>query len=472
MDSTGVTKLDCREKKFVFLGCGAVAKAVLYYFTDLIDVNFNNVTIIDEIENTHKVPALEEIFKKGAKFMHMRLEDEKLEELFKSLEVRPNDVVVDLTTNTNSYKIIEVIRKLSLHYINTSLEIDFHYQENSTLYDESLYKRAVVTNEINKNTPDPKNATHVYQFGMNPGLISHFVLQGLLDISALALENKEDKELAEYVQKKEYAKIARHLGVEVIHCSEIDTQVSKNIRDKDVFVNTWSCIGLLEESLEPAQMGWGTHEKNLPKTGEIIGKNAAAYRVPAYLTAHQSYLPDEPIIGRVIPHGEACSLPEFLALPGYCPTVHYVYKLCPQTNAQFARMSEEELKRVTKWRVMDPQTDDLEGEDRVGALLILNKNPITGENKNWTYWSGSILGQGTSKFFGPTIVQVAAGTITAIRYTLEFPDKGPIYPEDLPVEYVMKFAKPYLGTVYSGPMSWSPESTQFTDLQVVLDDRE
>jgi len=32
-----------------------------------------------------------------------------------------------------------------------------------------------------------------------------------------------------------------------------------------VFVNTWSCVGLLEEGLEPVQLGWGTHEKTHPK---------------------------------------------------------------------------------------------------------------------------------------------------------------------------------------------------------------
>jgi len=44
--------------------------------------------------------------------------------------------------------------------------------------------------------------------------------------------------------------------------SEIDTQVMKNIPENcKTFINTWSVIGLLEEGCEPAQAGWGTHEK-------------------------------------------------------------------------------------------------------------------------------------------------------------------------------------------------------------------
>jgi len=58
----------------------------------------------------------------------------------------------------------------------------------------------------------------------------------------------------------------------------------------------------------------------------------------------------------------------------------------------------------------------MEGNDRVGVLLILNKNPINGEKKNWTHWTGSILGQETSKFFGPTVIQVATGVLCAIKY--------------------------------------------------------
>jgi len=258
------------------------------------------------------------------------------------------------------------------------------------------------------------------------------------------------------------------LGVEVIHCSEIDTQVAKNELDPKIFVNTWSCIGLLEEGLEPVQMGWGTHEKKLPEFAELIGPNSAAIKFPAYKKVHQSFVPEELIEGMVIPHGEGVSLPRFLTLPDYCPTVHYVYKLCPQTRALMTKLPFAELQKIdnSSCRVLDPFSDQLEGEERVGALLILNKNPITGEKKNWSYWYGSILGQTTNKYFGPTIIQVATGVLTAIRYAIENPNKGSLFSEFLPTDWVIEQARPFLGKLYSSPVSWSPESTQFTDLEV------
>jgi len=126
----------------------------------------------------------------------------------------------------------------------------------------------------------------------------------------------------------------------------------------------------------------------------------------------------------------------------------------------------EELKKVQNWKVLDPYNDQLEGDDTLGALLIFNHNPLTGEKKNWCYWYGTILGQGTSKFFGPTIIQVASGVLTAIRYACENPQKGPNYSESLPTPWVLETARPYLGKLGGVISPWSPASTQFVDLEV------
>jgi len=114
---------------------------------------------------------------------------------------------------------------------------------------------------------------------------------------------------------------------------------------------------------------------------------------------------------------------------------------------------------------MDPLHDDLEGEDRVGALLVLNKDPITGEQKNWSYWCGSILGQGNNKFFGPTTLQVMAGVLSAVKYNILNPKEGSKWSEQIPNDFIIENARPYLGELFSGPVPWSPASTQFVDLE-------
>ena len=61
---------------------------------------------------------------------------------------------------------------------------------------------------------------------------------------------------------------ARHkLGVKGIHIAERDTQRSKKPKPMNVFVNTWSVEGFVSEGMQPAELGWGTHEKWMPDNG-------------------------------------------------------------------------------------------------------------------------------------------------------------------------------------------------------------
>ena len=37
----------------------------------------------------------------------------------------------------------------------------------------------------------------------------------------------------------------------------------------NIFVNAWSVEGFVSEGLQPAELGWGTHEKALPTDGSV-----------------------------------------------------------------------------------------------------------------------------------------------------------------------------------------------------------
>ena len=53
-----------------------------------------------------------------------------------------------------------------------------------------------------------------------------------------------------------------NLGVKGLHIAERDTQITNELRPYDEFWNTWSIDGFLSEGLyQPAELGWGTHEK-------------------------------------------------------------------------------------------------------------------------------------------------------------------------------------------------------------------
>ena len=107
------------------------------------------------------------------------------------------------------------------------------------------------------------------EHGANPGLISHWTKQGLIDIAEKLLDDRkvegpEADEIRQLVKDQTFNRLAMKLGVKVIHCSERDTQITDRPKQVDEFVNTWSIEGFREEGITTAEMGWGTHEKQLP----------------------------------------------------------------------------------------------------------------------------------------------------------------------------------------------------------------
>jgi homospermidine synthase len=85
--------------------------------------------------------------------------------------------------------------------------------------------------------------TAILTHGANPGLVSHFVKQALLNMA-----QKNEIKLEKTPQnRKEWAELMKVLGIRAIHISERDTQVSKINKKLDEFVNTWSVDGLTSE---------------------------------------------------------------------------------------------------------------------------------------------------------------------------------------------------------------------------------
>jgi homospermidine synthase len=69
------------------------------------------------------------------------------------------------------------------------------------------------------------------------------------------------------------------LGVKVIHIAERDTQTADRAKHRGGFVNTRSIDGFVGEGNQPAELGWGTHERVLPADAHQhnFGCSAAIY---------------------------------------------------------------------------------------------------------------------------------------------------------------------------------------------------
>jgi homospermidine synthase len=92
------------------------------------------------------------------------------------------------------------------------------------------------------------------------------------------------------------------------------------------------------------------------------------------------------------------------------------------------------------------------GEDILGALIM-------GHRYN-AWWTGSSLGIDQARKLVPhqnaTTVQVAIGVVSAVVWMLENQNKGVCLPDDLPHDYILDIAKPYLGEFISEPYDWTP----------------
>jgi homospermidine synthase len=93
-----------------------------------------------------------------------------------------------------------------------------------------------------------------------------------------------------------------------------------------------------------------------------------------------------------------------------------------------------------------------EGQDVVGALIM--------GHRYRAWWTGSVLSIERARRSVPdsnaTAVQVASGMLAAILWMLRNPQKGLCFPEDLPHELILRYARPYLGRIVSKPLDWSP----------------
>ncbi len=296
--------------------------------------------------------------------------------------------------------------------------------------------------------------TALITHGANPGLVSHFVKQALLDIA-----RDTGVEAAAPCSREDWARLAQRLGVRVIHVAERDTQVGTRAKAVGEFVNTWSVDGFVGEGLQPAELGWGTHERHFPPDGErhASGSRPAIYlKRPGASTRVRSWTPAAgPQHAFLITHAEAISIADHLTLgdpaqPLYRPTVHYAYHPCDD-----AVLSVHEL-AGRNWRVQPRKRilkDDIAGGADVLGVLLMG-------HARGAYWYGSRLSIEQARAACPhnsaTSLQVTAAVLAGVVWAMKHPDRGVVEPDELPHDEILAWCRPYLGEVFGVYTDWTP----------------
>lgn len=456
------------NRKILIIGYGAVSKCALPIFLDKIETPRGNITIMDFED---KAESLKKYTDQGIKFVRKRITKENLgQTLAKYLE--PGGLLIDLAWNIGANDIIGWCHDNDVLYVNTSVEVwdSLGGVFTQTPYEKSLYFRQMELRRLSRGWKDAPTA--VVDHGANPGLISHFVKQGLIDIAKKLIaenkaEGKDKEELEQCIKDRNFARLAMKLGVKVIHCSERDTQITNKPKAVDEFVGTWSIEGLREEGTAPSELGWGTHEKAMPPLAYVppVGPKSQIFLAQMGInTWVRSWVPDEEIVGMAIRHGEAFGLSDRLTVwegkgcdsiqcrdkAIYRPTVHYAYMPCHETLSSLYELRGRNYVLQPKLRIMSDEI--ISGADVLGALIM-------GHAYN-AWWTGSILDIFQARRLEPgqnaTTIQVAIGVVAAVLWMMDNPRQGLNLPDDLPHDYILKIAKPYLGKFVSRAEDWTP----------------
>ncbi|OGW85161.1 MAG: homospermidine synthase [Omnitrophica bacterium RIFCSPHIGHO2_02_FULL_46_11] len=446
--------------KILVIGCGSVSQCAIPLILKLIDVPPKNVTIMDPVDNRHRV---KEALAKGVSYVHERVVEENYKTLL-SKYVGPGDYILDLAYDIDCCAILEWCRDHDVRYLNTSVELWHPYvgAEGKHPTELTLYARHMAMRKMIATWPNNKGATAIIDHGANPGLVSHFTKQALEDIAKKILKEKSNdprkKALEEALKDQNFSKLAQLEGVKTIHISERDTQITNRPKEVDEFVNTWSILGFYEEGVAPAELGWGTHERYVPK-GAMFHKEGPKNQIcltsKGMSTWVRSWVPCGEITGMVIRHGEAFSISDYLTIWDngkaiYRPTVHYAY--CP-ADVAINSMHELEMRQFDLQERQRILNDDIiSGRDELGCLLMGH------DFKSW--WIGSLLDIEETRRLVPhqnaTTLQVAISAVAASIWSIQNPHEGIRVPDELPHEEILSIAKPYLGPFISKAVDWTP----------------
>ena len=439
--------------RMVMIGFGSIGQGVLPLIFRHIDFKPEQITIISAEDRG----GLKETKRFGVTFIRKRLTRENLRQTLDK-RLGKGDFLVNLSVEVASTALVELCQEKGALYLDTCIEpwLGGYTDPNLSVSRRSNY---ALRDQMLKLAPKYRGGpTAVIAHGANPGLVSHFVKKALVNLA-------KDTGLGAVrpTSRERWGELARDLGVKVMHIAERDTQVSKKPKKVGEFVNTWSIDGFVSEGSQPAEMGWGTHEKGLPPDGarHEFGSDAAIYlNRPGLLTRVRTWTPLEgPFHGFIITHNESISIADYFTLRQgneksgnvvYRPTVHYAYHPCDQAIMSMHEIAGKNLHQQKKQRLIVDEITD--GRDELGVLLM-------GHQKG-AYWYGSQLDIHEARELTPynnaTSIQVCAPVLSGIIWALENPGRGIVEADEMDFERNLQICMPYLGPVVGKYGDWTP----------------
>ena len=439
----------------VMIGFGSIGRGTLPLIERHFTFDKSRMVVIDPQDADRKL-----LDERGIRFIQQAVTKDNYKDLLKPLltDGDGQGFCVNLSVDTGSLDLMKLCRKLGVLYIDTVVEpwLGFYFDETAPNAARTNYAlREAVRKEARKH---PGGTTAVSCCGANPGMVSWFVKQALVNLAdEMGLEYDEPA-----VRDREgWAKLMKKVGVKGVHIAERDTQRTRNPKPLDVFWNTWSVEGFISEGLQPAELGWGTHEEWMPKNAKKHKKGckAAIYlEQPGANTRVRTWCPTPgPQYGFLVTHNEAISISDYYTVRdkkgevAFRPTCHYAYHPCNDAVLSLHEMFGAGGKAQSVHHVLD-EHELVDGRDELGVLLY-------GHDRN-AYWYGSQLSLEEARALAPyqnaTGLQVSSAVLAGMVWALENPGEGIVETDEMNYRRCLEVQMPYLGPVKGYYTDWTP----------------
>lgn len=444
----GSRKLAAFGGRVVIVGFGSIAQALVPLLFEALGVRPAQVLVVDSVEDGQDVARALDV-----ELRVQALHESDFEAVLRPL-LGPGDFLVNLAVDVCSLDLVRLCHRCGAFYLDADNQPWPGRYENPALSASQRSNYALREEMLAFGREHRTGPTACITQGANPGLVN-----SLLKLALLAMASNLGLQAGEPESRAGWAALAWRLGIKVIHVAEHDTQTTPQRRRRGEFVNTWSVDAFVDEGLQPAELGWGTHERHWPADAQRHGYGCDAAILldrPGMATRVRSWTPLEgPYHGFLVTHAESISIADFLTLREdgrvvYRPTVHYAYHPCDDAVASIHELAGRNWRLQARHRIL--REEITEGRDELGVLLMGNARGV--------YWFGSRLAIDEARALLPwnnaTSMQVVAGIVGAMVWALRNPRLGVVEPDEIDHRVVMDVARPYLGEVVGVWGDWTP----------------
>jgi homospermidine synthase len=431
----------------VMIGFGSIGRGTLPLIERHFDYDRDAFTVIEPSEDHAALLA-----KHGVRHMQVALTQDNYRQVLSSLFPDGKGFVVNLSVDVGSVDLMKLCQELGVLYLDTVVEPwpGFYFGSTVPNAERTNYPlREEVRALVRDYAGGP---TAISCCGANPGMVSWLLKEALLVMAQDAGVDAAPKNRAEW------AALMQSLGVKGVHIAERDTQVSARAKPVGTFVNTWSVDGLLSEGYQPAELGWGSHEKKLPPLGyghDFGGQYAIWIDRPGADTRVRSWCPTAGAqFGYLVTHNESLSISDYYTVgsgprPAFRPTCHYAYHPCNDAILSLHEINGAGVLPQEKHILTEEEITS--GGDDLGVFLY---GPAR------AFWYGSRLSIEEARRNAPyqnaTGMQVTSAVLAAMVWAVENPKAGIVEADEMDHARCLEVQRPYLGSVEGHYTDWTP----------------